>query len=154
MIVNGDALLQGSYLEPVYRRISDELLQLSLQGWRARRDIDNLVHWYPRSLNTVADHFVNVAMDTKQEWAWVDKHACSPKSCFKMCVDGGLRGKPGEEHRPAGLGCAIYRMDPLSDKMFVPVCLAAQPVEGITSAFQAETLALDWSLTLFSSLWK
>ena len=154
-ILNGDAQLKGTHLEPVFRRCTKSMVRLFANGWYPRRDIDNLIHWYKREYNPVADHLVNAAMDSNSDWQWQDDSQLSVTGSYKICVDGGLRGVPGQHMRPSALGCAVFRILPQSNDpcpKFIPVFLAACLVESVSSAFQAETMALEWSLSLFESL--
>ena len=154
-IVNGDAVLQRINLECIFRRITTQLYKLHCHGWRPRRDIDNMVHWYRRSGNTVADHLCNAAMNANSSWVWRASSMFSDLASFKICVDGGLRGKHGEPNRPASLGCVIFLVVPGQDSprpSFTSVLLAAQPVQKLSSAFLAEAMALEWSFSLFQSL--
>jgi len=154
-ITNGEAVLKGAELEYPYRRIAQKLYELSVSGWQGKRDIDNLVIWLPRRFNIVADHLANAALDQGPDLHRQLAARSNPDACLRVCLDGALRGNIGAPSRPAAMGCAIYEVRYCSTSakpVHVPVLYAAQRLSCIRSAFEAETLALEWSLSLVDSL--
>ena len=83
-------------LRPIFVRISWSILKLHHLGWRPMQDALDCVLWSPREFNTVADHAVNVTLDSHQSWACSDNarlQVAFGSDCFlRLCVDGGLRG--------------------------------------------------------------
>ena len=144
--------MQAPELEMVFRQMVKHLHHLSSSGWRPRRDIDNFVIWSPRQYNVVADHLVNAALDMQSDfWQHDDTSMRESLRCneaFRVCVDGGVR-RNGDRtgQRRSALGGAFLFVK--ADFQMVRAVTAAQLVDDVTSAFQAEVLALDSMLSFF-----
>ena len=95
-VSQGDAVLREPRLEPIFRRITDGILQLSTLGWSPKRETDQYIIWARRHLNTVPDHLANAAMDSGSTWEWSDtdrlQAARANNGSLRICVDGGFRG--------------------------------------------------------------
>ena len=120
------------------------LLWLSQNGWRPKRDTDDIITWAPRRYNVVADHLANAAMDGKCDWMWEDTSKIIATYAhglqLKVCVDGGLRRSSGD----ASMAVAIFVAQ---DGIYVPVLYAAKLLNGVRSAFQSEAHSLEFALT-------
>ena len=119
-------------------------------------DFDPVVVWSPREFNTVADFYANAAMDAKAPWQWTNpalfKCIARNGGSFRLCVDGGLRGLFEKGPRPGAMACAVYCVDFERDApTYVPVLFSAMSLHGIKAAFEAEAMALEWSITLWRS---
>ena len=145
-VCNGVSVLKAPHLEPIFRRVVQTLYDVSTRGWRPRRDVDPVVLWSPRELNTPADHMVNAAMDTGRNWTWKDEDLLRAASglAVKICVDGGLR-RQDTRACPGAFGCAAYARMP--DGSHRPFLLAGLVVHGMKLAFHADASALEWTLS-------
>ena len=145
-VCNGAAILKAPHLEAIFRRIVQKLFDVSMSGWRPKRDIDPILIWSPREYNTPADHLVNAAMDTGTDWSWINQGVlrAAKVGTVRLCVDGGLRKRHHGEHR-GGLGCAAFLRFP--NGSYEPFFLAGTVMHGATSAFHTEASALEWALT-------
>ena len=91
-------------------------------------------------------------MDTGTSWRWQDSEGIDSglqkRQNFKICVDGALRGTNVAEQRPCAIACVFYVVTLEADSTLKhkPVFLAAELLDGIHSAFQAEATALDWAI--------
>ena len=109
--------------------------------------------WSPREFNAVADHLVNAALDTQSDWCHIDdvaiqQHLLS-RGSFRICVDGGVRKRAlSSDQRCAAMGGALFAVN-MGETPMVLVASAAQTIESVASAFQAEAMALDWLLSIF-----
>ena len=68
--------------------------------------------------------------------------------CFKVCVDGGLRGVTGsmESRVKAAMGIAIYCRilnDTSTNFRYEPIYYSATWLEGVASAFHCEVSVLE-----------
>ena len=98
--------------------------------------------WSPRAYNTVADHAVNAAMDQKCSWnrlSNIQTEVCK----WHLAVDGGLR-----DQDTAAMGIVLYAVDRTKDEKweYVEVLRAGRELTGVTSAFDAEALALEFGI--------
>ncbi len=144
--MNGEAVLQTPYLDPLFRRLCNIFLRIS-SDWRPRRDTDQFIHWAPRGFNTSADHLVNAAMNSCTDWSWTEHSgiakAMSTGARLKICVDGGLR----RSSEQAALGITIYHFN----GAYQPLFYSASLLHGIHSPFQVEAHALVEAMEIFSN---
>ncbi len=116
-------------------------------GFRPITDILDPVIWSPREYNGVADHAANASMDLSCSWERVDeaamRQAFNSKSNLRLCVDGGLRSRS-----VAATGLALYeaRLDQAGLYQYHLLSRKGRILTQVTSAFIAETLALEWAL--------
>ena len=105
------------------------------------------VVWAPREFNTVADHAVNVALDTGGSCKWVEESVSKndwPQGRFRLCVDGGLR-----DNGQAAAGLALFLFQ--SDGTYGPLRREGKILTGVGSSFEAEVLALEWAIEVFKA---
>jgi hypothetical protein len=146
-VSTGNAVLQAPHLEPIFQRTSNMLLRICENGWRPKRDTDDMITWAPRKYNVVADHLANAAMDCKRDWHWEDvQHLVDANSHghgirLKVCVDGGLRRSSND----ASMAVAIFLAR--DGGTFTPILYAANMLQGVCSAFQTEVHSLESAMT-------
>ena len=97
----------------------------------------------------MADHAANVALDLQQEWSRNDSasidYAKQQNHNVRLCFDGARRG----DGSSAG-GVAIIACPPGGDEVIL--YRAGCKFGLLRSAFEAELLALEWSMDLFSRI--
>ena len=94
--------------------------------------------WSPREYNCVADHAVNVTLDSQTSWSRMEELQIHTGACLRLCVTGGVR-----ENGDAAVGLALYQSEPEGQyKMLARRGLFLGKLE---SAFVAEATALEWA---------
>lgn len=117
--------------------------------WRPRVDTAGFVELDRRSYNTLADHAANVALDLQSGWEDGSTTHCSRCLCERvrlhLSTDVATRanGRASAEmavivHRQLGEAEVAYR--------------AGKVLGTLPSAFNAETLALDWALAMLEGM--
>ena len=143
----GRAVLQGDYHRPSFVRIARMLFSLAHCGWAPLRDELAFVLWSPREYNTVADHAVNASFDEGRSWEAGSRsdmqQAIRQHANLRICVDGGMRG-----NGTAAVGMVVYvaRQDKDAQWQYEQIVRRGQLVGTASSAFGAETVALEWAL--------
>ena len=64
------------------------------RGWRPRRDIDDFVFWVPRKHNQTADWLANIALQTREDFTWIDhdfQFGGDKVQSFLIMSDGGFK---------------------------------------------------------------
>ena len=150
-LLSGRYVLHNDDLRPIFLRLSRMLLRLPKAGYMPIRNDADYVRWSPREYNGVADYAVNRTLDEAKDWSDIDLNAVrvalSRKQNILVCVDGGLRnGKLG------ACGFAIYTAH--WNDVFEYEFLGWQGTQlnGVASAFLAETLGLEASLNFLVDL--
>ena len=116
-------------------------------GWAPLRDELAFVPRSPHEFNTVADHAVNASLD--QGWSLEagsgsdTQQAIRQHANLRICADAGMRGK-----RAAAIGMVVYvaRQDKDAQWQYEQIVRRGQLVGTASSAFGAETVALEWAL--------
>ena len=95
-VFGGRSRCDSEYMRPLCVRIGRLLLRLLQWGFRPITDIDDLVVWDRRSLNSGADHAANATLDSAVDWQRLDQDefevAKRLQPNWRVCVDGALRG--------------------------------------------------------------
>ena len=127
--------------------MAESLLRVHAHGWTPLKDTVDFIVWSRREFNTAADHALNAAMDVGKDWANIQQDdlvdALRQKNNLRLCVDGGRRTeKLGET------GYALFAACRGEDGKYNYRLLATQGrlLDGVSSAFVAEALALEWAL--------
>ena len=106
-IFGGRSCFDSQFMRPLCVRIGRLLQRLLQWGYRPITDIDDLVIWDRRSLNSLADHAANAALDCAVDWQRVDhdglKAAKLLQPNWRVCFDGVLRGEAMAALLPAWL---------------------------------------------------
>ena len=122
------------------------LYSLLENHWRPRTDREAFVEWDPRGFNAVADHAANVAMDSGHDWDQSDPEAMRKahhtNARIRVCSDGALR-----RNGKAAAGMAMIAYFP--DGSSVTLRRAERILQGVSSAFVSEAMALEWSVQCF-----
>ena len=127
-------------------RIARRLWSFIQHGFKPRRDITSFIEWDFRELNAVADHAANCALDMSSPWELKDELATGfanrNEICYRICVDGALRGNG---QASGGMAVLAYTCGG------VQACLYRAGVlfGCLDSAFSAEVLAMEWALESF-----
>ena len=104
------------------------------------------MEWDPRAFNTLADHAANVAMDSGHNWDEIDLEAFQKAqneiARIRVCSDGALRG-----NGKAAAGMAMIAYFPDGSKVIIR--RAGRILQGVSSAFVSEVVALEWSIKCF-----
>ena len=122
------------------------LYSLLEHRWRPRTDRDAFVEWDPRSFNALADHAANVAVDTGHDCDQIDlkatRKAQNEAARIRVCSDGALRRN----------GRAAARMAMIAyfpDGSHVVLRRADKILQGVSSVYVFEVVALEWSIQCF-----
>jgi hypothetical protein len=146
-IVNGAVPLKNDWYRPMFRRMGNLLDKALTSGRRPAWDWDDPVCWRARDWNRQADFVVNVAMDANTEQSWSDATLMSVARHRDILIfcDGGLR----RSSMRAAAGWVAYVA---YNGAFHRVAYRATPLEGVSSAFQSEAIALENALEFLSGL--
>ena len=94
----------------------------------------------------MADHAANVAMDSGHDWDQSDPEAMRKahhtNARIRVCSDGALR-----RNGKAAAGMAMIAYFP--DGSSVTLRRAGRILQGVSSAFVSEAMALEWSVQCF-----
>ena len=154
-LCNGRAYLAKPELRPLFTRIGRALFSLYTYGLRPLGAKEDLVIWTPREYNTVADHAVNCALDLETSWSRSDNdllaQAMLSGRSLRLSVDGGKRSAT-----QAAIGLALFSVEIVTGGVAKYTLLArsGKLLSGVSSAFLAEAMALEWGLQYMVELFK
>ena len=151
----GRSFLSAPEYRPLFIRICRSLRTLYNFGLRPVHDSTDLIIWSPREFNTVADHAVNAALDSKSTWTRCDEDlladALLDGKSLRLCLDGGRRCETR-----AAIGLALYSVECSGSGIATYTLLARRGrlLQSVLSAFLAEAVALEWGLQYLVELFK
>ena len=146
-LVAGRATLEPTEHTAIYKRIVHKLLRLHALHWNPMKCSCDFVVWSPREYNVVADHAANAAMDEERDFSVecleAIGEALAQKMNLRLCVDGGRRSET-----QGALGFALFTAQLTESGCYKYTVLARKGklLNKVSSAFVAETVALEWAL--------
>ena len=143
-ILNGEAPLQQSALQPVFERMTRNLFQMISAGWSPYCLSASPVAWHRREYNKVADYIVNHTMEKREDWMHSRHHDTNLGIGNFIChSDGGTR-----QGTCSAAGWIIEAVVQESGQSLqLPIAMSGKYLPGHVSPFTAELIALDEAIS-------
>lgn len=134
-LLSGITALCNEEQRPLFIRLARDIASFHSKSWVPRLAVGNYVEWRPREYNGQADHWCNVAMDTRSGAFKVNvaqvKAGIAKGINVRLYSDGGARRGDGL----AALAWIVYIGEECAGYSF-------SVLPGVRSSFVAESLAL------------
>ena len=151
-LMTGGAVLSNPAMRPLFVRLGRALAKLHSIGAQPRCATGSLIEWRPRRFNPVADHYCNMAMDSKTTREQRDSNrVCKAwrEGCnLQLYTDGGRRGDGS-----AALGWTVYAVSQRHGEWWwTQLAWSSMLLSGTAlTPFQCEAHALEDGLQFLSN---
>ena len=144
-LFSGRSVLTEADYRPVCVRVAWQLYKFVQLGKKPRRNTTGFVEWDERKFKSIADHAVNIALDSNQNWVRKNSRGLQQAIRYNwnlhLCVDGARRGT-GQSS--GGLAIIVHGREGQRK-----ILARAGHLWGyLPSAVAAELLTLEWAMNL------